>query len=133
MDNRNNSDAGWAWENAGGKFGLSADWRVAVVLPGDRGDVGSPSRIGNSSTKSFEGYGERDISGIRGKACLTQEKQEEVRQILDRRKNRPPGTNKKVYDMQCVFLCAISVSFLVFFFCFASFFCVRVCISCFMF
>lgn len=62
------TNAPWEWENAGGEFGLSADWQKAVLLPGSGED-------------------------IRGERCLSDENQEQVRQILARR-DRTAATEK---------------------------------------
>lgn len=59
------SNTSWVWENAGGEFGLSADWQKAILVPGS-GD------------------------GIRGDRCLNSEHQDEVRKILARRDSTPP-------------------------------------------
>lgn len=53
----------WVWDNAGGKFGLSSNWREAVLATGG---------------------GEREAT-MRGEKCMTAEKQEQVQKILERR------------------------------------------------
>lgn len=53
----------WVWDNAGGKFGLSSDWREAVSASG---------RGGGEAT-------------MRGEKCMAAEKQEQVREVLGRR------------------------------------------------
>ena len=53
----------------GGPFGVAGDWQDGVSLVGR--DGGSPS--------------------LRGDACMSPEKQEEVRQILRRRQETPSG------------------------------------------
>lgn len=57
----------WLWENAGGKFGLSSNWHEAVLV-------------------SDGGEGE---ATMRGGQCMTAEKQEQVRGILERRGRIP--------------------------------------------
>jgi len=58
------------WKGAGGEFGLSADWRQALLR-----DDGSGGQ------------------SLRGEACLTDEKQAQVRDILQKR----ASTTKKVF------------------------------------
>jgi len=57
------------WKGAGGEFGLGGDWRQAL--------------------SRSDGYGGQSL---RGEACLTAEKQAEVREILEKR----ASTTKKV-------------------------------------
>ncbi|CAM9694352.1 unnamed protein product [Ectocarpus fasciculatus] len=56
---------------AGGKYGLSSDWREAAMMPGARG--------GDAT--------------MRGDVCMEDAKQRQVREILERRSNTP-GTSK---------------------------------------
>ena len=58
----------WLWVNAGGRYGLSCDWREAVSTPGANGGPAT----------------------IRAEECAAEEKQELVREILDRRRRAPP-------------------------------------------
>lgn len=59
------------WKGAGGKFGLQADWRLALMKTGRNGQ-----------------------QSMKGEACLTDQEQEEVREILQRRMTAPA---KKVW------------------------------------
>lgn len=67
------------WKGAGGEFGLSADWREALSVPGGGGGGG-------------EGGGGEGLRG--GDACLTEEKQAEVREILEKRGAASTTTNR---------------------------------------
>eukprot|EP00903_Cladosiphon_okamuranus_P020329 g18652.t1 len=66
-------------KGAGGEFGLSADWREAIqekngsAVGGGGGDSGGDS-----------GWG-----GLRGEACMTSAKREEVREVLEKRRLTP--------------------------------------------
>ncbi|CAM9472050.1 unnamed protein product [Laminaria digitata] len=60
--------AEWVWVNAGGEFGLSADWKVAVTVSDEYDEL---------------------LDSIRGQACNTEEKRAETQRVLDRRKATP--------------------------------------------
>ncbi|CAN0556319.1 unnamed protein product, partial [Ectocarpus sp. 12 AP-2014] len=65
------SDEPYPWTGAGGKFGLTSDWREAAMMPGARGGEAT----------------------MRGDNCMVDAKQRQVREILERRANTP-GTSK---------------------------------------
>ncbi|CAN0142574.1 unnamed protein product [Ectocarpus sp. 12 AP-2014] len=65
------SDEPSSWTGAGGKFGLTSDWREAAMMPGARGGEAT----------------------MRGDNCMGNAKQRQVREILERRANTP-GTSK---------------------------------------
>lgn len=56
------------WKGAGGEFGMSADWPEAISMPDGEGHDGG----GRTS--------------LRGEACMTQDKQAEVRATLEKRR-----------------------------------------------
>lgn len=77
-------DAPWVWANAGGEFGLSGDWREALLVPGKE---------------------EGNVNGtLRGESCMSEDKQEQVRLILGRRKKTPTSerVSTAVYVCYCV-------------------------------
>lgn len=65
------SDEPFPWTGAGGKFGLSSDWREATMMPGARGGKAT----------------------MRGEVCMEDAKQRQVREVLERRANTP-GVSK---------------------------------------
>ena len=74
--NTTHSDYAGEWRGAGGLFGLSADWREAILSP-DQGAGGASGRH----------------MSLRGEACMTEEKRAEVQAILEKR--RTGGASKQ--------------------------------------
>lgn len=66
------------WEGAGGEYGLSAEWREAISIRDGEG----------------EGGGGGINTSLRGEACMAEESQAGVQEILERRRTIPP--TKKV-------------------------------------
>ncbi|CAN0149144.1 unnamed protein product, partial [Scytosiphon promiscuus] len=62
------------WQGGDGKFGLGSDWRFSIQQENSDGGL--------------------SVEDWRGEACITQEKQREVREILEKRRVIPAGQKK---------------------------------------
>lgn len=76
-----NSTITWEWENAGGKFGLSGDWREAISIPTDRSE-------GRNAVVVDAG------ASLRGDGCMAKAKQAEVWDVLAKRRTNTPSDPK---------------------------------------